>query len=154
MNRANVQRIESLLQPIANTLGVGFFGEDGQLRMEYWGSIGIVYGPEYEFLSLSKSYPICSKITDNFSLICFRLIGNLYVFVYYSWKADKVYFYIVDGKELRSKVNKLSSTMTDIDLNKFLQKCKNSMHLGDLLGESCKCIWSKFCTAKDWVIVK
>lgn len=142
------KELKKLIQPIADALGVGFYGEDGQLRMETWKGIGVLF-PQSNLLSLEKSYRIHSHITKDFALIVFRLTGNMYVFVYYSFKADRVFLYLVDGDLLRKIVNKLSSTMTDFDLDRFIQKFKNSLGLEEALGDSRKVTFARYCNSKN-----
>lgn len=99
------EELERRIQPIADALGVGFYGEDGYLHMEHWTGIGVLF-PQCSFLSLEKSYRIHTNITEDLALIVFLLTGNMYVFVYYSLKADRVFLYLVDGDLLRGVVNK------------------------------------------------
>lgn len=138
------QELERRIQPIADALGVGFYGEDGKLHMETWNQIGVLF-PQSSLLSLEKAYRIHSHINEDLALIVFRLTGNMYVFVYYSLKADRVFLYIVDGDLLRKIVNRLSSTMTDIDLDKFIKKFKNSLSLEEGLGDARRVTFARYC---------
>jgi len=128
------EKLQKRVQSIADALNVGFYGEDGKLKMEYWNDYGIQF-PD-KFLSMGKAFKIISNIEQKKSLICMRLTGNLYFFIYYSWKADKVYLFVVDGAKLDDKVQKLSSTMTGTDLSRFVFNVQNSMDLSDKLGNS------------------
>jgi len=143
-------KLIQMIQPIADALNVGFYGEDGQIHMEKWQGVGITFPTTYsvgdvsDFLSMEKSYKITSNITNEYSLIAFRITGNLWMFVYFSWKADRIYIYIVDGELLRLRVNRLSSTMIDRDLELFLERVKNSFGLEDALGNSRMVTFAKY----------
>lgn len=142
------EELERRIQPIADALGVGFYGEDGNLHMEHWTGIGVLF-PQSCFLSLEKSYKIQANITEDFALIVFRLTGNMYIFAYYSLKADRVFLYFVDGDMLRKTVNKLSSSMSDNDLDQFIRKFKNSLSLEEGLGMARRVTFARYCRSGD-----
>ena len=98
---------------------------------------------------MEKSYRIHSHITEDLALIVFRLTGNMYVFVYFSMKANRVFLYLVDENILRKIVNKLSSTMTDMDLDRFIRKFKNSLGLEEALGDSRRVTFAKYMNDED-----